>query len=798
MVDAADLSFKPVYHHPEHMAGEIQTEVDYMINGGYFAWAIRERRGVVISSEDHSRQYLLHVIANHNQVKGMFGGLLPDGQTTLPDTAMTLLSIILLHVANAAESMAYTNLLMNQSRLLERQVAERTRALTQSQQELQAAMQRTRAMAETAQAASRAKGDFLAKMSHELRTPLNGIIGMTEVALSAIQDENQQHIIQIIARESFSLLRQINDVLDFSKIESGLRQVMEEIGETVAFQAHEKGLDLNVFVDPSIPEKIEGDPVRLRQILLNLAGNAMKFTHTGEILIEARLEHAAADDSRIRFSVVDTGIGIEPGKLADIFSSFTQADNSTTRQYGGTGLGTTISKQLVELMGGEIGVDSQPGLGSTFWFRAEFTAISSGPSPQTGILYGETGTALVVDANANTRRILSAYLNELGFRAETAVDGRAALASLESWCLPEKPIRAVVTSEHLGDMTAEALKADIRRIAHCAKIPVIVAASMRTMVVSGENAGDDVVVIAKPVKLEDLEAALLKTIRRRTVSPSDPISLSLDHTDATVVPSSACKGRVLVVDDYATNREVASIHLAAAGYQVDAVVNGQQAAEAFRSHPYDLVLMDVQMPVLNGLDATRLLREMEQKMGRRRRVLIIALTANALKGEEDKYMAAGMDGYLTKPVHRHLLIKSVDQWIRTRSYPERFDASPKTAVPEGVDIDNPPVMDTVTAVDEFGGWETVKTVAGQLIGNVMRQLQQIRESLANGDRESVRREAHAIKGGAATLEATALSKAAAYLERQSPHGRMEELEAGLGNLENQFYRFRDFVSQWKG
>jgi two-component system sensor histidine kinase/response regulator len=299
MVEESDFSFQPAFHHPETMADMIQQEVDVMIDEGYFAWAIRERRGVVISSKDHSRQYLLHVIANHNQVKGMFGGLLPAGQTTLPDTAMTLLSIILLHVANASESMAYTGLLKNQSRILEHQVAERTRALTLSQQELQQAMERANAMAEAAQAASHAKGDFLAKMSHELRTPLNGIIGMTEVALSTSLDDNQRRIIEIIGRESFSLLRQINDVLDFSKIESGkleleqigfdLRTLMEEVGESFVFQTSEKGVELNVFVDPSLPTRLVGDPVRLRQILLNLAGNAVKFTREGEILIQANL-----------------------------------------------------------------------------------------------------------------------------------------------------------------------------------------------------------------------------------------------------------------------------------------------------------------------------------------------------------------------------------------------------------------------------------------------------------------------------------------------------------------------------
>jgi len=440
----------------------IQKEVDYMIDEGYFAWAIRERRGVVIASKDHSRQCLLHVIANHNQVKGMFGGLLPADHASLPHTAMTLLSVILLHVANAAESMAYTSLLKNQSLMLECQVAERTKALTRSQQELELAMKRTEALAEEARAASEAKGDFLAKMSHELRTPLNGIIGMTEVALSTPLDDNQRRIIEIIGRESFSLLRQIDDVLDFSKIESGkleleridfnLRTLMEEIGESFVFRTSEKGVELNVFVHPSVPTELVGDPVRLRQVLLNLAGNAVKFTQDGEILIEARLDRDRPPDDHavIRFSIIDSGIGIEPQNLERVFSSFTQADNSTTRHYGGTGLGTTISRQLVELMGGRIGVDSRPGKGSTFWFTVGF-GVRSGQRRPAAAHTNRDGrsTVLVVDNNATTCRVVSSYLNQLGISAVTATSGQTALDALTARVDRQPPVDLIITDARM-------------------------------------------------------------------------------------------------------------------------------------------------------------------------------------------------------------------------------------------------------------------------------------------------------------------------------------------------------------
>lgn len=812
MVDDADMSFMPAYHHPDHLAAEIQHEVDYMIDEGYFAWAIRERRGVLISSKDHSRQYLLHVIANHNQVKGMFGGLLPTGNTALPDTAMTLLSIILLHVANASESMAYTSLLKNQSLILERQVAERTRALTQSQQELQAAMDRTQAMAEAAQAASRAKGEFLANMSHELRTPLNGIIGMTEVALSTELDDNQRRIVQIIGRESFSLLRQINDVLDFSKIESGkleleqiefdLRTLMEEVGENFSFQTCEKGLELNVFADPSMPTLLEGDPVRLRQILLNLAGNAVKFTSQGEILIEAKLEDDSSDHVRIRFSIVDTGIGIEPDKLARIFSSFTQADNSTTRQYGGTGLGTTISKQLVELMGGQIGVDSRPGEGSTFWFSVDFAMPTQRQSlPVDDSVEKSDYTVLVVDGCVTTCRILSVYLDQIGMSSETATDGEAALTLLADRSPQAPPIDAIITADRLPAMDAAELKDRIGQMVPYASTPVIILTSLIEMVASE----DDISLgfngaIAKPVKIGDLKAALDRALHGGPAEASNTIDAArrdVKGPDDRESPSHC--GHILVTDDYLTNQKVACIHLTAAGFSVDVAENGQQAVEAFQRTRYDLILMDIQMPVLNGFDATMKIRELETNLGRQRRTPIIALTANAMQGDEKKCLDAGMDGYLTKPVHRHQLVETADHWIGHTGRLKHPPRPPETTQTVGKPaIDDAIVMDTATAVDEFGDADTVKIVARQLIENVDGQLEMIRESIANGDRERIRKEAHAIKGGAATMEAIALSKAAAQLEDLSPDGPMDVLGTGFGDLENQFYRFREFVSQWKG
>ncbi|GAB6907447.1 putative Histidine kinase [Desulfosarcina cetonica] len=810
MVDEKDASFQPTFRHPPGMADTIQREVDTMVERGYFAWAIRERRGVIISSMDHSRQYLLHVIATHDNIKGMFGGLLPAGQTTLPGTAMTLLSIILLHVANATESMAYTKLLKNQSLLLERQVTERTRALTLSQQELEQAIRRANALAEEAQAASQAKSDFLAKMSHELRTPLNGIIGMTEVALSTQLDDNQRRIVEIIGQESFSLLSQINDVLDFSKIESGkleleeigfdLRRLLEKIGDGFVFQTAEKGVELNVFVAPSVPTALVGDPVRLRQILLNLCGNAVKFTQTGEILIEAHLDSQTPDRACIRFTIQDTGIGIAPEKVARIFSSFTQADNSTTRQYGGTGLGTTISKQLVELMGGEIGVESQLGHGSTFWFRVAFPLQPDRPvSAEEEHPALSSLTALVVERHATTARIIGTYLKALGLVVENVDGGHPALARLAESTAPA--LCAIITDAHMDDMDILNFKAQARQAAGGRPIRLVVATNLKE-IVSGRDAsawGFDHV-LSKPVKLADLKAVItgLAGDSADPSAPAPPLH-KVPTRPAFKAPPAADNGHVLVVDDYVVNQQVALMHLKAAGIRVDLAENGRQAVAAFLQTPYDLILMDIQMPVMNGYDATTEIRRLESASGRRQRVPIIALTANAMKGDEEKCLAAGMDGYLVKPVHRHQLIKTANHWIGQKHQTNPPALPSPSAQAAVVTADNGPmVMDTAIAVEEFGDADTVLLVAGQLIDNVAGQLQTLRKAIADVDRERIRKEAHAIKGGAATMEAHALSTAAAYLEKISPAASLSEIDAGFNALARRFDEFRAFIAHWKG
>ncbi|CAN2040489.1 two-component system, sensor histidine kinase and response regulator [Candidatus Magnetomoraceae bacterium gMMP-15] len=677
---------------------------------------------------------------------------------------------------------------------------------------------------EAAEAASHAKSEFLANMSHEIRTPLNGVLGMAELAMSTDLDDFQKTIFNTINVEANSLLNLINDILDFSKIEAGkleleevpfdLRIIIEDVANSITLGAEQKGLTLLSFLSPDVPSRLIGDPGRLRQILRNLSGNALKFTHEGEIFIKGEIVEDLGDTLKINFSVKDTGIGIPKNKQKTIFESFTQADGSTTRKYGGTGLGTTISKQLVMLMGGEIGLESEMDKGSKFWFTITFKKQPSQKSTsENGKIFLSDLRVLVVDSNRNNRFILSEYLMSWGSWPVEASSGKDALDVLNSSLFSNEAFDLILIDNQVVGIDGFELAKQIRNIKSLKKVPIIFLTSMGTM-------GD-----GKKCRDIGIEGYLTKPVRRNYLQKAIESVLNLVKDDEqksphlvtkyTIAEEARINEQLLLVEDYPTNQQVAMWHLKNAGYSVDLAENGQQAVLAYGRKQYDIILMDVQMPVMDGFNATRSIRQLEIKLNEGdqavasdlKRVPIIAMTANAMKGDKEKCLAAGMDDYITKPLKGDELLAIVKKWIKPESMMSNISESEiilpdKELVYDEVSPDkdeskseifDKPLTNGETpinlkkAVEEFGGdKDFLMEVIKGFLENVRGQIKILHKAVYEGNSEVIRQEAHSIKGGAANLTADKLSASAFEIEKIGKSDNLENITQPLERLEKEF------------
>ena len=686
-------------------------------------------------------------------------------------------------------------------------------------QELRLVTEDALRLAEEAKSASQAKSEFLATMSHEIRTPMNGVIGMTGLLLETELTGDQRYYTETVRNSGEALLTILNDILDFSKIEAGkfdiesipfnLQQAIEETLELVAERAGRKGLELTGWVFPDVYTSVLGDPGRFRQVLLNLLSNAIKFTRDGEIGVQVLRMNETDQNINFRVQVSDTGIGIAPDAKEKIFESFSQADNSTTRKYGGTGLGLAICTRIVKLMGGEIGVESQMGEGSVFWFTLDLPKhweelpVSVTPATDYSVLEGLR--VCCVDDNDTNRHLLARYVEDWGMNPTSASSGIEALAVLRAGLGRGKPFDLAILDMQMPGMDGLQLATAIKADPSIQAVRLVLLTSLGRRGDAGEarRAGYQAY-LTKPVRKGQLGQSLVAVMSSNHQISGDDRGASITTQVLTEQTNQGVSLNILAADDHPVNQELVSLLVKKLGHQVDLVSNGKEAFKALQHKAFALVLMDCQMPEMDGYEATKAIREWE---GHGRHTPIIALTAAAMTGDREKCLAAGMDDYLTKPIQPEKLRDAFLRWLpqpkENEMTPLNIEnpSNPQSIIPETNPEEVVPsakqTMDSknIAELRALGGKAFVVKIITQFVHDASECVAQLQNAIDTENRDELAKAAHGLKGICGTIGVQQLAELALAMEQQGRHDSFEKLKNQFASIGQELVQVQKALEQ---